>query len=340
MRSHSQNSRLEVADGVDLDSDPELEADLAPQIGRKREAARSREPSISSAKLKYQSEIRNIIRSYQDLKSSNEHLSDESDSGTNTDNPDYFRHHQESSGDTLDRADRSRGHFQSHHAYQEDNEDQDEPRYVDQRHHHTHLAERQTKSVLFGSNSMNRKIHEEFRQIAKRNKSFKIAMNSPGATRRGSMKESIQRSMEDLHDGFVSLSGRSSRSGSFRSRSNSMTSLRSLEDKQSGNHHSNQRRKYSEDSSSEAESGVPRSGHRHRSQERLVKVNKNDIMSRSAAGLDILTRGLGQRKSSRERIVSRRRNSRSRSNSRENLGMLHCYNPDLGLSSNQFTFSS
>ena len=178
---------------------------------------------------------------------------------------------------------------------------------------------------------MNRKIHEEFRQIAKRNKSFKIAMNSPSAARRGSMKESIQRSMEDLHDGFVSLSGRSSRSGSFRSRSNSMTSLRSLEDQHqhAGNHHNNhnhQRRKYSEDSSSEAESRAERADRadraRHRSQERLVKVKKNEIMSRSAAGLDILTRGLGQRKSSRERNVTRRRNSRSRSNSRENLGML------------------
>ena len=311
-----------MADGVNLDSDSdlelELEADLAPQIGRNRETGRSREPSISSAKLKYQSEIRNIIRSYQDLKSSNEHLSDESDSGPNTDNPDFFRRHQESSADTLDRLGRGRAHFQSHHAYHEEEE---EPRYVDQRHHQVHQAERQTKSVLFGSNSMNRKIHEEFRQIAKRNKSFKIAMNSPAAARRGSMKESIQRSMEDLHDGFVSLSGRSSRSGSFRSRSNSMTSLRSLEGKHSGRDHNSQRRKYSDDSSSEvSDSRAQRS--RHRSQERLIKGNKNDIMSRSAAGLDILTRGLGQRKSSRERNVSRRRHSRSRSNSRENLGLL------------------
>ena len=330
MRSENYNtaesgSRLEVADGVNLDSDLdlELEADLAPQIGRNRETGRSREPSISSAKLKYQSEIRNIIRSYQDLKSSNEHLSDESDSGTNTDNPDFFRHQQESSADTLDRGGRGgRGHFQSHHAY---HEEQEEPRYVDQRQHQAHLTERQTKSVLFGSNSMNRKIHEEFRQIAKRNKSFKIAMNSPSAARRGSMKESIQRSMEDLHEGFVSLSGRSSRSGSFRSRSNSMTSLRSLEDQHqhAGNHHNQQRRKYSDDSSSEAESRAERAERaRHRSQEKLVKVKKNEIMSRSAAGLDILTRGLGQRKSSRERNVTRRRNSRSRSNSRENLGML------------------
>ena len=329
MRSQSsyntaeRGSRLEVADGVNLDSDQELEleADLVPQIRRKRESSRSREPSISSAKLKYQSEIRNIIRSYQDLKSSNEHLSDESDSGTNTDNPDFFRPHHESSADTLDRGGRGGrgGHFQSHHAYLED---QEEPRYVvdQQRHHQTGLAERQTKSVLFGSNSMNRKIHEEFRQIAKRNKSFKIAMNSPAAARRGSMKESIQRSMEDLHDGFVSLSGRSSRSGSFRSRSNSLTSLRSLAELEDQHQHNSQRRKQSEDSSSEAESRAQRS--RQRSQERLIKLNKNEIMSRSAAGLDILSRGLGQRKSSRERIVSRRRHSRSRSNSRENLGLL------------------
>ena len=41
------------------------------------------------------------------------------------------------------------------------------------------------------------------------------------------MKESLKRSMEDLQDGFVSLSGRSSRTGSIRSRSGSVSSLRS-----------------------------------------------------------------------------------------------------------------
>ena len=320
------SSRLEVADGVNLDSDSELETVLIPQISRDRDVStRSREPSISSAKLKYQSEIRNIIRSYQDLKSSNEHLSDESDSGTDTDQPNLYRH-RGSYGDTVDRADkkdRDRDYFQSHHAY---HEAQEEPRYVDHRsqvtrHHEGQHGERQAKSVLFGSNSMNRKINDEFRQIAKRNKSFKIAMNSPGAVRRGSMKESIQRSMEDLHEGFVSLSGKSSRSGSFRSRSGSMTSLRSREHNTGG--------RYSDGSSSECEARREVSRQRSCSQERLVKINKNDFMSRSAAGLDILTRGLGQRKSSRERLAARRRNSRSRSNSRENLGkckqLASCY---------------
>ena len=99
-------SRLEVADGVNLDSDSDLETVLIPQISRDRDVStRSREPSISSAKLKYQSEIRNIIRSYQDLKSSNEHLSDESDSGTDTDQPDLYRH-RGSYGDTVDRSDK------------------------------------------------------------------------------------------------------------------------------------------------------------------------------------------------------------------------------------------
>ena len=304
-----------MADGVNLDSDQEMEAALIPQIIRDRardarDSTRSREPSISSAKLKYQSEIRNIIRSYQDLKSSNEHLSDDSDSGPSTDNAVMYRR-QESSGETVDRV--GRDSFQSHHAYHQSEE---EPRYVEHRsqvsrHHDGRIVEKQTKSVLFGSNSMNRKIHDEFRQIAKRNKSFKIAMNSPGATRRGSMKESIQRSMEDLHEGFVSLSGKSSRSGSFRSRSSSMTSIKSLENL--SRPYKKEARRYSDDSDSESES---------RSQERMVvnKINKNDFMSKSAAGLDILSRGLGQRKSSRERLSSRRRKSRSRSNSRETLG--------------------
>ena len=292
-------SRLEVADGVNLDSDSDLETVLIPQISRDRNTStRSREPSISSAKLKYQSEIRNIIRSYQDLKSSNEQLTEDSDSDTN---PDQY--------DGESRA--ARGYFQSHHAYHQEEE---EPRYVEDRthgvrHDEGQHRERTSKSVLFGSNSMNKRIHEEFRQIAKRNQSFKIAMNSPAPARRGSMKESIQRSMEDLHDGFVSLSGKSSRSGSLRSRSNSMTSLKSQETLT----RETQRRKYSDTSSS---SEVPAEA----GESQLGRRSKTGFMSRSAAGLDILSRGLGQRRSSRERLVGRRRASRSRSNSRETLG--------------------
>ena len=297
----SSGSRLEVADGVNLDSDSDLETVLIPQISRDRNtSSRSREPSISSAKLKYQSEIRNIIRSYQDLKSSNEQLTEDSDSDTNPDQH-QFNGDRRAAGD----------YFQSHHAYHQEEE---EPRYVEDRSHGVRHdegqhRERPSKSVLFGSNSMNKRIHEEFRQIAKRNQSFKIAMNSPTPARRGSMKESIQRSMEDLHDGFVSLSGKSSRSGSLRSRSNSMASLKSQETLTG----ETQRRKYSDTSySSEvsAEAGESQLGRR----------SKTGFMSRSAAGLDILSRGLGQRRSSRERLVGRRRASRSRSNSRETLG--------------------
>ena len=72
------------------------------------------------------------------------------------------------------------------------------------------LNNRHAKSVIFGSNTINQQIHEEFRQRAKRNESFKIALGSQKLNRRGSMKESLKRSMEDLQDGFVSLSGRSS----------------------------------------------------------------------------------------------------------------------------------
>ena len=100
----------------------------------------------------------------------------------------------------------------------------DEDQYDEQR-----QGRQNTKSVIFGSNTINKRIHEEFRQKAKRNESFKIALGSPKLHRRGSMADSLRRSMEDVHDGFVSLSGRTSRSGSVRSRSGSVSSLRSLE---------------------------------------------------------------------------------------------------------------
>ena len=86
-----------------------------------------------------------------------------------------------------------------------------------------------SRSVIFGSDTINTEIHEEFRQRAKRNESFKLALSSPKLARRGSMADSLRRSMEDLHDGFVSLSGTSSRAGSLRrSRSGSVASLRGI----------------------------------------------------------------------------------------------------------------
>ena len=111
----------------------------------------------------------------------------------------------------------------------------------DQHHqgHHHHEQERRhggrdsrltnSRSVIFGSDTINTEIHEEFRQRAKRNESFKLALGSPKLARRGSMADSLRRSMEDLHDGFVSLSGTSSRAGSLRrSRSGSVASLRGI----------------------------------------------------------------------------------------------------------------
>ena len=87
-----------------------------------------------------------------------------------------------------------------------------------------------SRSVIFGSDTINTEIHEEFRQRAKRNESFKLALGSPKLARRGSMADSLRRSMEDIHDGFVSLSGTSSRAGSLRrSRSGSVASLRGIQ---------------------------------------------------------------------------------------------------------------
>jgi len=152
--------------------------------------------------------------------------------------------------------------------------------------------------------TINKRIHEEFRQRAKRNESFKMALSSPKVHRRGSMKESLRQSFEDLQDGFVSLSGRTSRSGSIRSRSSSVVSLHHPED----HHHQAYQRRSSTESSDECSGG------------RLNREKKNDVLSRSAAGLDKLSRGLGPRRPSRERINKRTRNSsRSRSVSREHL---------------------
>ena len=78
---------LEVAEGVNLDSDTELEAALQPQIrprtgtgaSRGWGAGRSRPSSVSSAKLKYQSEIRNLIASHQVYSDGNDDDNDSDD---------------------------------------------------------------------------------------------------------------------------------------------------------------------------------------------------------------------------------------------------------------------
>ena len=84
---------LEVAEGVNLDSDTELEAALQPQIrprtgtgaSRGWGAGRSRPSSVSSAKLKYQSEIRNLIASHQVYSDGNDD-DDDSDDDDDDDN--------------------------------------------------------------------------------------------------------------------------------------------------------------------------------------------------------------------------------------------------------------
>merc|ERR1719300_1563031 len=146
--------------------------------------------------------------------------------------------------------------------------------------------------------------------------------------RRGSMKESLKRSMEDLQDGFVSLSGRSSRTGSIRSRSGSVSSLRSAGGSQTVYVHDTFQDEYEYTkpiSSSESDSQRRKQKNVYQSEDKLYQEKKrkeNEFLSRSAAGLDQLARGLGPRRAPRERHErqsNRRRKDRSRSASRENL---------------------
>ena len=307
---------LEVAEGVNLDSDTELEAALQPQIrprtgtgasrgsrGQAWVGGRSRPSSVSSAKLKYQSEIRNLIASHQNL--------DCGDTDSDTDDGAFSAHSNSARYEEEEPSysDQTRSHRDSYHGDQYGD-------HSEVRLEHGRQGRTNTKSVIFGSNSINKRIHEEFRQKAKRNESFKIALASPKVHRRGSMADSLRRSMEDVHDGFVSLSGRTSRSGSVRSRSGSVSSLRSVERSQT----------VEVQDSSESEPQTDRPTYSmYRSQERLGGGQRPEKVSLASAGLDVLSRGLGPRRSSRERNNKRgrarnRSRSSSRHGSRDNLG--------------------
>ena len=313
---------LEVAEGVNLDSDPELEAALQPQIrprtgtgasrgsrGQAWAGGRSRPSSVSSAKLKYQSEIRNLIASHQNLDC--EDTDSDSDGAFSVHSNQQQLGHQGWSGGGYEEepvyADQYRSHTDSYHEdpYEEQNGVRVE---------HGRQGRMNTKSVIFGSNTINKRIHEEFRQKAKRNESFKKALGSPKLHRRGSMADSLRRSMEDVHDGFVSLSGKTSRSGSLRSRSGSVSSLRSVERSQTV--------MVQDSSESESQSVRPT----YRSQERLGgREQRPEKVSLASAGLGVLSKGLGPRRSSRERTNKRgrtrnRSRSSSRHGSRDNLG--------------------
>ena len=306
---------LEVAEGVNLDSDTELEAALQPQIrprtgtgasrgsrGQAWVGGRSRPSSVSSAKLKYQSEIRNLIASHQNL--------DCGDTDSDTDDG-AFSGHSGRYEEEPRYGDQYRDYRDSYHGDQYG--DQGELRIEPGR-----QARINTKSVIFGSNTINKRIHEEFRQKAKRNESFKIALSSPKVHRRGSMADSLRRSMEDVHDGFVSLSGKTSRSGSVRSRSGSLSSQRSVE---------RSTVEIQDSSESEPQSVRPM----YSSQERLGGGQRQEKVSLASAGLDVLSKGLGPRRSSRERNNRRgrarnRSRSSSRHGSRDNLGMINMIN--------------
>ena len=328
---------LEVAEGVNLDSDTELEAALQPQIrprtgtgasrgsrGQAWVGGRSRPSSVSSAKLKYQSEIRNLIASHQNL--------DCGDTDSDTDDGAFSAH---SNGGRYEEeepsySDQSRSHRDRDSYHGDQYGDHSEVRLEQGR-----QGRINTKSVIFGSNSINKRIHEEFRQKAKRNESFKIALASPKVHRRGSMADSLRRSMEDVHDGFVSLSGRTSRSGSVRSRSGSVSSLRSVERSQT----------VEVQDSSESEPQTLRPMHSvYRSQERLGGGQRPEKVSLASAGLDVLSKGLGPRRSSRERNNKRgrarnRSRSSSRHGSRDNLGKITIYQSMLKINILHSTFN-
>ena len=301
-----------MAEGVNLDSDTDLEAALQPQIrprtgtgasrGQSWVGGRSRPSSVSSAKLKYQSEIRNLIASHQNL---------DCGTGTDSDSEDgAFSAHQDHQAYSSGRYEEEPSYGDQYSYSYHDHPDGD---HTEVRGENWRQGRMNTKSVIFGSNTINKRIHEEFRQKAKRNESFKIALASPKLHRRGSMADSLRRSMEDVHDGFVSLSGRTSRSGSVRSRSGSVSSLRSVERTQMVEVHD----------SSESEPQFQRP--MYRSQERLGRDQRPEKVSLASAGLDVLSKGLGPRRSSKERNNKRgrarnRSRSSSRHGSRDNLG--------------------
>ena len=161
----------------------------------------------------------------------------------------------------------------------------------------------QTKSVLFGSNTINQKIHDEFRLKAKRNESFKKAVHSTSSKGRGTLKEDLKRSLEDLHEGFKSVSRTNSINESINSRSNSL--------ERRGSQASIGQRRRGSGSSGNGSVGrresqtVILSKQKSRSQERLKQrqapMNKN-LKNDLSAGFGILTTGLGPRRASRERI--------------------------------------
>ena len=308
---------LEVVDGVNLDSDTDMEDVLKPQIGRGGGGVGQSGYSGGGGGQSGYSGHGQSSQRYGGKNGSRHDLDNSSDSYSDTGH--NYRDKQSRVSSSNNRSSNIR--------YRDNNRDyDDEPRYVEHitvshetlddldDENETRFEVRnaggvrrvQTKSVLFGGDTINKRIHEEFRQRAKRNESFKMALSSPKVHRRGSMKESLRQSFEDLQDGFVSLSGRTSRSGSIRSRSSSVVSLHHPED----HHHQAYQRRSSTESSDESSGG------------RLIRERKNDVLSRSAAGLDKLSRGLGPRRPSRERINKRTRNSsRSRSVSREHLGL-------------------
>ena len=168
--------------------------------------------------------IRNLIASHQNLDCDN----NESDSDSDSYDGGYSAHDKRGfSGYNSGRTEEEPRCGEQYRSCDVRDSYYDEDQYDEQR--EGRQGRQSTKSVIFGSNTINKRIHEEFRQKAKRNESFKIALGSPKLHRRGSMADSLRRSMEDVHDGFVSLSGKTSRSGSVRSRSGSVSSLRSLE---------------------------------------------------------------------------------------------------------------
>ena len=246
--------------------DDNIDVDLEPQIGRSRESS----ISFSGNKLKYQSEIRSLIKSYHDLGNDQCDLTSDSDIDGN---------------------------------YEEKKVDfeRKENRKPDK--HGNQNQGNRAKSVLFGSNTINQKIHEEFKLKAKRNESFKKAVNSPKTRQRGTLKEDIKRSLEDLHQGVKSVSRTNSINASMNSRSNSLeitgsqTSIGQLRRGSGSSGAGSMGRRQSQP--------LILSKQNSKSQERLKQkqapINKN-LKKDLSAGFDILSRGLGSRRASREKI--------------------------------------
>jgi hypothetical protein len=213
-------------DPLEADQSSEDEEDnLRPLIGRQppHTAEKQQQQPMTGDKLAYQSEIRSIIQSYHDITGG---LNPSSSTSSEDEDPEDHRRllrqpwqpPEDTDGDSTEEY-----VWQDHRAAAASavNRQQQQPRGGQNK-----MATK--NSVVNRPDSGQDSPAESFRSRARRNASFKKAVSSQRLV--GSLAEELGRSMEELHQGFVSLSRTSStRSLSQRSGMNSRTeSMQSL----------------------------------------------------------------------------------------------------------------